>query len=95
MYGLSICTLFLGLVIFSSNLYSQKSHFKRPDKNQDSSSNYDRRSSDKHDSQDEEKPKNETVVDDGWSDMLKVSNSEKKRTCKKYEHKYISYYDNL
>lgn len=95
LYGIGICTLSLGLVIFSSDLYSQKSHFKRPNKDQDSSSSYDRRNQDKQDNQDEDKPKNETVLDDGWSDMLKVSSSEKKKTCKKYEHKYISYYDKI
>ncbi len=80
------------LFFISSTLIAQESHFKRPRSN-DSSSSF--RGDRSQESSEEEKPKNETVLDDGWSDIIKYSPNQKKRTCKKYEGKYISYYDKV
>lgn len=82
----------VGCILFTPLSYAQQSHFKRPESRAGSSS---RGSSFYQDSKEEEKPKNENVLDDGWSDLVKYSSADKKKTCKKYEGRYISYYDKI
>ena len=90
LYGVATFIVFVILSLVCTPLQAQQSHFKRPT---EKNSSY--RGSLNQEKPEEEKPKNEVVLDDGWSDLVKYSTNQKKKTCRKYENKYISYYDKI